>query len=314
MTRKFRPFVALAAALILPLSLAGCADSTEPTPAATSPRATEASASAAASFPREVDLAGKSLRLEKRPEAIVVLSPSLTETVYGVGAGDQVKAVDSLSNYPADAAKSELSAFEPNVEAIAAMEPDLVVMSDDMNKSVAALEALKIPVALLPAPADVDGALKQFETVGELTGHEDEAKALAEKVDAQIEKASDGVKTEDMSYYWELGSELYTATSKTFIGSVLGEFDLTNIADEAKDASGGYPQLNAEFIIDADPDLIFLPGGDPAKVRKRAGWDVIRAVKDEEGIIEIDTDIASRWGPRIGDLAESVAAGVKKAS
>lgn len=314
MTRKIRPLAAIAAALILPLSLAGCAGTSEPAPAATSPRAAEASPPAEAAFPRDVDLDGKTVRLEKRPEAIVVLSPSLTETVYGVGAGEQVKAVDSLSNYPADAAKSELSAFEPNVEAIAAMEPDLVVMSDDMNSSVAALEALKIPVALLPAPSDVDGALKQFETVGELTGHQDEAKALAEKVDQQIKTASDGVKADGKSYYWELGSELYSATSKTFIGSVLGEFDLTNIADKAKDASGGYPQLNAEFIIDADPDLIFLPGGDPAEVRKRAGWDVVRAVKDEDGIVEIDADIASRWGPRIGELAESVAAGINKVS
>ncbi len=310
MNLRFRPLVAVAAMLTLPLTLAGCGNATEPAPAASSP----AASASAEGFPREVDVNGKPITLEKRPEAIVVLSPSLTETVYGVGAGDQVKAVDSLSNYPEDAAKSDLSAFEPNVEAIAAMEPDLVVMSDDMNNSVAALEALKIPVALLPAPADVDGALKQYKVVGELTGHQEEAEALAGKVGDQIQNAAASVEAKGMTYYWELGSELYTATSNTFIGSVLGEFGLTNIADKAPDASGGYPQLNAEFIIDADPDLIFLPGGDPAKVKKRDGWDVIRAVKDGDGIIQIDADIASRWGPRIGDLAEAAAAGIKKAS
>lgn len=313
MTPRFRPLVAIAATLTLSLGLAGCGgEPGEPAPTVSSPSAS-APASADA-FPRDVDVNGKTLTLETRPEAIVVLSPSLTETVYGVGAGDQVKAVDSLSNYPEDAATSDLSAFEPNVEAIAAMEPDLVVMSDDMNKSVAALEALKIPVALLPAPEDVDGALEQFKKVGELTGNEDDAEALAEKVDDQVEAAAESVEAEDMSYYWEIGSELYTATSNTFIGSVLGEFDLTNIADKAEGASSGYPQLNAEYIIDADPDLIFLPGGDPAKLKKRDGWDVIRAVKDEDGIIVVDGDIASRWGPRIGDLAESAAAGIKKAA
>lgn len=311
MTPRFRPFVAIAATLALSLGLAGCGGAAgDPAPTVSSPSAS--TAGSAEGYPRDVDVNGKAVTLAERPEAIVVLSPSLTETVYGVGAGDQVKAVDSLSNYPEDAATSDLSAFEPNVEAIAAMKPDLVVMSDDMNKSVAALEALEIPVALLPAPADVAGALEQFKKVGELTGHEDEAEALADKVRAQIDAAAEGVEADGMTYYWELGSELYTATSKTFIGSVLGEFKLTNIADKAEGASSGYPQLNAEYVIDADPDLIFLPGGDPAKVKKRAGWDVIRAVKDTDGIVVIDTDIASRWGPRIGDLAEEAAAGIKK--
>ncbi|MDN5725614.1 MAG: hypothetical protein L0G99_06735, partial [Propionibacteriales bacterium] len=89
---------------------------------------------------------------------------------------------------------------------------------------------------------------------------------------------------------------------------------LTSIADSAPDAAstGGYPQLSAEFIIDADPDLIFAIGGEAKSIRARPGWDVTRAVKDEQGVVVLDSDISSRWGPRLGDLAETVATSVQQ--
>ena len=83
---------------------------------------------------------------EAMPTKIISLSPSLTETLFAIGAGEQVIAVDALSNYPADAPVTDLSGFEPNVEAIAQYEPDLVVVSDDLNNVVSGLQALDIPV------------------------------------------------------------------------------------------------------------------------------------------------------------------------
>ncbi|MFX4272655.1 ABC transporter substrate-binding protein [Propionibacteriaceae bacterium Y1685] len=307
-TRPRGPLAVLTALLIMLLTLAGCGTEAAPGGA-------ESSSAATGGFPRSVQVGETTVTLEKRPEAIVVLSPSLTETVYGVGAGGQVKAVDSLSNYPEGVPTTDLSAFKPNAEAIAGMAPDLVLLSNDQDNIVQALTDLSIPVALLESAATLEDAYAQMVTIGELTGHDDEGKALAAEVQQTVEQAADSVAdARELNYYWELGPEMYSATSDTFMGSVLKKFKLTSIADDAPDAAstGGYPQLNAEFIIDADPDLIFVTGGAAAAVKKRPGWDVTRAVKDEHGVVGLDDDISSRWGPRLGDLAETIATSVKQ--
>ena len=125
-------------------------------------------------------------------------------------------------------------------------------------------------------------------------------------------------RTEQLSYYYELDPTFYTVTSKTFVGSLLVQLGLVNIADEA-DADGkknGYPQLSQEALVKADPDLIFLADSkccdqSAATVKKRKGWSGIQAVKSGQ-VIALDDDIASRWGPRIIDLFEAVANAVAK--
>jgi iron complex transport system substrate-binding protein len=119
-----------------------------------------------------------------------------------------------------------------------------------------------------------------------------------------------------LTYYHELGPELYSLTSSTFAGSIYSLLGLQNIADPA-DADGaafGYPQLSAEFIVEADPDLIFLADTiccqqNEAAVKERPGWDTLTAV-NEGGVVELNDDVASRWGPRIVDFLQSVADGV----
>jgi len=271
-------------------------------------------------FPRDVTIDGTKVHLDKLPESIVVLSPSLTETVFGVGAGDQVKAVDKLSNYPKNAPVTDLDSYAPKAESIASYSPDLVLLSDDQDGIVEALTKLKIPTAVLSAPKTLDEAYKQFKQVGELTGHDAEATALAKKVETSIDTAvKDTPKpSTPLTYYWELDNTGYTVTSDTFVGSILSKFGLKNIADAAPNAAGGYPQLSMEYIIDADPDLIFLADSqccdqNADTVKARPGWDVTRAVK-EGNIISVNDDIASRWGPRIADLAKEVGAAIKGAS
>ena len=106
-------------------------------------------------------------------------------------------------------------------------------------------------------------------------------------------------------------------TSSTFIGQLYSMVGLENIADEAKGAAGGYPQLSAEYIIDADPDLIFLAdtkccGQSPATVADRPGWDRIEAV-ERGNVIPLDDDVASRWGPRIVEYLRRIGAAVARA-
>lgn len=260
------------------------------------------------------------ITLNAKPMRIVSLTPTATEMLFAIGAGSQVVAVDDQSNYPADAPKTDLSGFKPNAEAIAAKQPDLVILSDDIDKIVAQLDKLKIPVFLTPAAASMDDNYREIGELGTLTGHPAEAEALHQQMTTQIDKIVKGVpaRSAALSYYYELDPTLYTVTSKTFIGSIFTMFGMTNVADPADPdgAKGGYPQLSQEALVKADPDTIFLADSkccqqSAQSVAKRKGWSTITAVKAGQ-IFPLDDDIASRWGPRTVDLVQSVADAVAK--
>jgi iron complex transport system substrate-binding protein len=258
--------------------------------------------------------------LEQRPERIVSLAPTATEMLFAIGAGPQVTAVDDQSTYPADAPRSDLSGFKPNAEAIAAKNPDLVVVSDDVEKIVDQLGKLKIPVLVAPAAKTLDDSYAQIDQLGALTGHGDEATALNQRMRTQIDKIVKSVPARNgaLSYYYELDPTLYSATSSTFIGSIFSLFGLKNVADPADPdgAKSGYPQLSPEALIKANPDLIFLADAkcckqSPATIKARTGWSGITAVQKDQ-IVALDDDIASRWGPRVVDLVQSVSDAVAK--
>jgi iron complex transport system substrate-binding protein len=242
--------------------------------------------------------------------------------LYAIGAGSQVKAVDSDSDYPKQAPITKLSAYSPNAEAIAAYKPDLVIISNDIGGITAKLTALSIPVLDLPAAASVADVYAEFTELGEATGHLAQAKTEDSTLKSDIGKivASMPAHAKPLTYYYELSTNpYYSVTSSTFIGSLLSLLGMKSIADAAKGAAaaGGYPTLDAEYILKANPDYIILSdtgstggGQDAATVSARPGWSVLTAVKDKH-IIVLNADIASRWGPRIVNLLQTVAAGVK---
>ncbi|KAB1930763.1 ABC transporter substrate-binding protein [Micromonospora sp. ALFpr18c] len=300
--RLFAATLAVAA-----LALGACAEKADDTPSA---------GTAAASYPVTVG----SLTLDKRPEKIVSLSPSATEMLFAIGAGPQVSAVDDQSNYPADAPKSDLSGFQPNAEAIAGKNPDLVVLSNDTNKIVDQLSKLKIPVYLTPAATTLDDSYRQITELGTLTGHADQAADVTGRMKDDIAKLVKDLpqRTTKLTYYHELGPELYSATSKTFIGSLYSQVGLTNIADpvDADGKNGGYPQLSQEFIVNANPDFVFLADSKCCQqnadtVKARSGWAGLTAVKNSQ-VVALDDDIASRWGPRVVDLLRVIIDAVAK--
>lgn len=261
-------------------------------------------------FPVTVAAANGDVTIERRPEAVVSLSPTATEMLFAVGAGDQVVAVDEFSYYPPEAPVTDLSGFTPNLEAITRYEPDLVVVSNDTDNIVGGLERLGIPVLLLPAAADVDGAWAQIEQLGAATGHVAEAVALTGELDRRLEAVVSAVppRPAPLTYYHELDPSLYTATSATFIGEAYALLGLDNVADAADPDGSGYPQLSAEYLLEADPDVIFLADGEsPGTVAARPGWADLTAVT-AGAIFPVDADIASRWGPRIVDFLEAVQA------
>jgi len=249
---------------------------------------------------------------------IVSLSPTLTEMMFAIGAGDDLVAIDEYSNYPPEALElpHELSGFEPNVEAIAGYEPDVVLISGDFTDLAGQLEPLDIELWDGPAAVTLDDTYAQIEGLGELTGNQDEAAALITEMTTAIDSIVAELPeppAEPLTYYHELDPDLFTATSNTFIGSVYGLLGLDNVADAAADETD-YPQLNAEFLITADPDLVFLAdtvccGESAETVAARPGWETLTAVQTG-AVIEMDDDIASRWGPRIVDYLASAAAAV----
>ncbi len=276
-------------------------------------------------FPVTVSTAAGKLRIPARPAAIVSLSPTATEMLYAIGAGSQVRAVDSLSDYPPKAPVTKLSAYQPNAEAIAAYKPDLVIISNDLDGITAKLRALAIPVLDLPAAANLGGVYSEFAQLGEATGHIAQARTEDSTLQLEIGKiiASEPRHTKPLTYYYEVQvNPYYSVTSSTFIGSLLSLLGMKSIADAAKGAAaaGGYPTLSAEYILKANPDYIILAdtgptggGQDAATVSGRPAWTVLSAVKDKHFIL-LNPDIASRWGPRIVQLLQTVAAGVAAGS
>ena len=269
---------------------------------------------ASASFPVTIDAPNGPVTLEERPTKVVSLSPTATEVLFAIDAGDQVVAVDDQSDFPAEAPTSDLSGFEPNIEAIAALDADLVVMMFDAGgETVAALEAVGIPVIVHGAAVDLDDAYTQIEQLGAATGNLAAAASLVASMQTDIERIVADTDGGGATYYHEVDPTLYAATSNTFVGALYSMLGLANIADAADDGSG-YPQLSAELVVAEDPDLVFLADTlccdqSAATIATRPGWNTMSAVTGG-GVIELDDSVASRWGPRVVEFLETVAAAV----
>lgn len=245
-------------------------------------------------------------------QRIVSLSPTATEILFAIGAGDDVVAVDQFSYHPDDAPVTDLDGFAPNVEAVADFEPDLVVMQSNADVQ-AGLEALGIEVIVQDAAASIPDTYTQIEALGAATDRIGDAAELVSEMQTAIDALiADAPDASGLTYYHELDNTLFSVTSTTFVGEIYSLFGLTNVADPADDGSAfGYPQLSDEFLVDADPDLIFLAdtkccGQTADTVGARPGWDQLGAVQAGH-VIELDDDIASRWGPRIVEFAEAIA-------
>lgn len=298
----------LAAVAVAALLVGGCADDS-----ATEPTATPTAAGAG--YPVTVG----DLTLTAQPTAIISLSPTVTEMLFAIGAGPQVVAVDEYSTYPPEAPTTDLSGYTPNVEAIAGYQPDLVVISAYAEDLVPQLTDLGIPVHVAPDTAvTLDDVYGQIEDLGALTGHTEEAQALVAQMAQEIDQlvASVPEREEPLTYYYELDDQLYSVTSESFVGHLFSLVGLRSIADEYDVDGTGYPQLSAEVIVQSDPDVIFLAdtrccGQSAETVAARDGWDEITAVR-EGRVVELDDDIASRWGPRIVDLLRVVVDAVRQ--
>ena len=271
----------------------------------------------ASSFPLTVPRSdGKSLTLAAAPKRIVSLSPATTEIIYALGAEGALAAVDKQANYPdgAKAFPTKVDAFEPNIETIAALKPDLVIVATDSGGIVGKLDQLNIPVLFSDINKDVktvDDVLAQIGLLGRVTGTTDRSAPLIDNLGGRVRKIRDalqGVDTTQAKIYHELDSTYYTASNLSFIGDLYHTLRVQNIAGNG----GGqpYPQLTQEAIIAANPKFIVLAdeefGVSIDSVKQRPGWAAIDAVKNDK-VFAVSADIISRPGPRIVDALEQLA-------
>ncbi len=313
--------VALVAALALVAAACGSDSASTDTADTTAAPTTEAPTTTEAAMEDDAMEEGDAMEEAGAPARVVSLSPTHTEIMFAIGAGDLLVAVDQFSNYPAEALElpNELSGFEPNVEAIASYEPDLVLIGGDFSGLGEQLDAIGIGWWDGPAAGSLSDTYAQIEQLGAATGHIAEAAELVSSMQTRIDELVAAAPAPDVpvTFFHELDPTLFSADSSTFIGELYGLLGLENIADVDGGASGGFPQLSAEVLVEQNPDLIFLAdtkccGETADTVAARDGWADIAAVANGN-VFEMDDDVASRWGPRVVEYLEAISTALDQA-
>lgn len=308
-----------AAAALLTIGAVACGSDEEPDPGDADDPTPIEGVSTTAPFPLNITRSdGETLTLDEPATRIVSLSPGATEIIYAIGAEGALAAVDNQADYP-DGAKNyptKVDAYEPNVEAIVALRPGLVIVANDSGGLVDALDRANVPVLYIDLDSDVktiDAVFGQIGLMGRITGNDQKALDLIASLTARVKAVEARLtglpNTRGPRLYHELDSTFYSISDDTFIGNIYRTLKARNIAGDGGGVA--YPQLTQEKIIADDPEVIVLAdeefGVTIDSVKARPGWNAISAVQDDR-IYAIDPDIISRPGPRIVDALEQLAA------
>ncbi len=258
----------------------------------------------ATTYPYSVtDDLGFEVTLSAEPMRVVAMIPSHTETLCAINACDKLVGVDTYSNFPARV--NELpklgSAFEPNLEAIVALQPDLVLV-DESSDLAQALRQVGIPVYAGTAQT-FDEVFEKFAVLGELVGRETEAALLTGRVQGSIRATSErAAQLKPTLVYFEIDPTPYSVGPESFIGVLLSRAGGANIVEESL---GDFPQLDPEYIVSADPEVVIVSERDAGSLPERPGWAGIAAVQNGRVVSTTRAldDAISRPGPR---LAEAV--------
>ena len=254
-------------------------------------------------FPVTVVSANGPVLIRHRPTRILSLSASATQMFYAIGAGPQVVGVDKYSMWPPNAPRTNFTGYESSAEEYLRERPDLVILATDTSHVVEQLKKLHIATLLLPPATTIAGANAQVRELGLATGHVRASAIEVASINSYLTSISHqvGTRAKGKSYYVEIDPTLYSATSKTFIGALFSKLGMVNIADRATNASSGYPQLTAEYLIQADPQYVFLADTtccqqNVATFAQRPGYSTMVAVRNHE-VIGLNDGIAQEWGP-----------------
>ena len=252
-----------------------------------------------------LDDAQQKVEIAAPPQRIVSLLPALTETVCALGQCQRLVGVDRYSNWPerVRALPRMGGGLDPNIESILAQKPDLVLLAGS-TRGVERLQALGITVLRLEprTHADVQRVLR---TVGEVLGlPRAQADGVWREIDAGVQAAAQSLtpQARSLRVYFEVSPVPHGASESSFIGETLQRLGVRNILPAAL---GPFPQINPEFVVRAQPDVIMAGDSSRQGMLQRPGWSQLRAVREERLCVFApdQADIVVRPGPRMAEAA-----------
>ncbi len=304
MNKRFRIGTALLLVVALcAFTLAGCSTSAE------EPAAEQPSSEAVAAFPVTVtDDAGREVTVESEPMRIVSLAPANTEIVAELGLIDRLVGVTSFCDYPAEVADIEKVGdfVGPNIEAVAAVEPDLVLATTGVQTDV--IEQLEAIGAIVVAvdPQNLEQLYAAIEMVGAVTGATVEAEATVADMTAGVDFIKETVAQVDtVPCFIEIAQDpLFTAGSGTLLDDLIKAAGGTNVVTDP-----GWVAYSLEQLLEDDPTVYLATLGsmsDPDALAARPGFDSLSAVKNSR-VVVLDDNLVSRPGPRVVEGLGSIA-------
>lgn len=257
------------------------------------------------------DDASRSVTVKAEPKRIVSLAPAGTEIAFALGLGHSVVGVTSYDDYPSQVASiTKVGDFAgPNVEAIAAAKPDLILATSGVQADVVKkLEGLGAVVVVLD-PQTLSGVYSDIEMVGKLTGRPSAANTLVDGMRADVDSVQASVAgTSTVSAFIEIGQNpLFTAGKGTLMDELITLAGGTNVVTQP-----GYVSYSSEQLIKANPEVYLATKGsssDPSAIEKRPGFSAISAIKNGRVVI-LNDSLVSRGGPRIVDGLKAIALGL----
>lgn len=258
-----------------------------------------------------VDDLGRSVNIEEIPQRIVSLAPANTEILFALGLEERVVGVTEYCNYPPEALdKEKVGGFStPDVERIIALQPDLILASDiHAEEVIPALEEKGLTVFALE-PKDLDGILEDIQTVGKITGKEEEASELVTGMEERIKAITD--LTTDLEqmpgvFYITWHDPLWTSGSETFINELIKTAGGVNIFQDVAE----HKVVDIELVIARNPEVIIAGTGhgeaknEPFEWAKEEPRLAVTEARKNGRVFEVDGDLVSRAGPRIVDALE----------
>jgi iron complex transport system substrate-binding protein len=298
------------------VALSGCggAAPTAERPTEERPAETTQREEASAEYPLTVeDSLGREVELREEPEEIVSMAPSVTETLFAVGAGDRVVGVTDADDYPPEAEEIEVAGdFNgPNVEKVLALETDLLVLSFDgtTEEQAAKLEEQTDAQVFVMNPKTVEETIEAVGVVAEAVGEAEGGREVQEEMRAELREVERAVRGEERPtvFYEVYYPPLSTVGPGSFIQDAIELAGGRNVAADAKEA---YPTYSEEVLLEKDPDFYLFgaaSAGSVDELRERPGYENLTALKEEGHAQQVDEDIVSRPGPRITDGVREIA-------
>ena len=251
---------------------------------------------------------GSTVQFAQTPQRIVSLLPSLTESVCALEQCARLVGVDRYSNFPASvrALPKVGGGLDPNIEAIVALHPDVVLLATASRAS-ARLEALGLKVVALEPKTHAD-VQRVLVTLGQLLAVND-AERIWRGIDAGVSAAAQSLpaRVKNTRVYFEVNAAPYAAGTTSFIGETLTRLGVQNVIPAAL---GPFPKLNPEFVVRANPDLIMVGDRSSIGMAQRPGWGSIRAIREQRvcSFKPEQSDALVRPGPRMAEAARAMAA------